>query len=175
MQEIERQLKILYITSHFKQKEIIIDILLMVVIMALVIIFACIYFYDSIFDKSRDIEINYLCEIPISLSMDDISIMKNAFPKLKCISVSEYEILLGEILDKSDLSDSEICNIKSSIENIPNDKYIYFSIGKKLEGVFYSEQSGCYGYNGIYSTKEYDAIFIYWSDEPLGNMIDGYI
>jgi hypothetical protein len=94
---------------------------------------------------------------------------------LRCISVLEYETLLGEVLDKSDLSESEIGNIKIIMENIPNDKYIYISIGNKLEGVYYSEQPGSYGYNGIYSTQEYEAIFIYWADEPLGNMIDGYI
>lgn len=33
----------------------------------------------------------------------------------------------------------------------------------------------CYGHNGIYSKQEYDAIFIYWADESLGNMIDVYV
>lgn len=141
----------------------------------LIIAFIFCFFFDGIFKKSRNIKINYVCELPISSNMDNIVLLKNPYPRLRCISVLDFEIILGEILDGSDLSESEIDNIEALIENIPDDKYIYISIRNKLEGVFYSEQSGSYGYNGIYSSQEYEAVFIYWADEPLGNMIDGYI
>ena len=157
------------------KKKIFIGILMISVIMVLVIGFVCIYFYDSIFYESRDIEFNYLCEIPISSNMEDIGLIKYSSPRLRYISVSEYEELFGEVLDKAELSEAEIHNIKSMIENLPDDKYLYISIQYKLEGVYYSEQPGCYGHNGIYSTQEYDEIFIYWADEPLGNVIDGYV
>lgn len=149
--------------------------LIILAMVILIIAFIFCLFFDSFFDKSRDIKINYVCELPISSNMDNIVLLQNPFPRLRCISVLEYEKLLGEILDRSDLSESEIDNIKALIENISDDKYIYISIRNKLEGVYYSEQSGSYGYNGIYSSQEYEAIFIYWADEPLGNMIDGYV
>lgn len=157
------------------KKNIIRGIWVISVIMVLFMGFICIYFYDSIFYQSRDIEFNYLCEIPISSNMEDIGLIKYSSPRLRYVSVPEYEKLLGEVLEKSELSETEINDIKSSIENLSDDKYLYISIQYKLEGVFYSEQPGCYGHNGIYSKQEYDAIFIYWSDEPLGNVIDGYV
>ncbi|MBQ8117095.1 MAG: hypothetical protein IJ147_03460 [Lachnospiraceae bacterium] len=148
------------------------------IILAMVIListFIFCLFYESIFYKTRDIKINYVCELPISSNMDNIVLLKDPFPRLRCISVLEFEKILGEILDGADLSESELAKIKALIENIPDDKYIYISIRYKLEGVYYSDKAGSYGHNGIYSSQEYEAIFIYWADEPLGNMIDGYI
>lgn len=147
---------------------------ILVIIIPIIALILC-FFIDSIFEKSRDIKINYVCELPISPNMDNIVLLWDYYPRLRCISVLDFEKILGEILDGSDLSESEIDNIKALIENIPDDKYIYISYRNKLEGVFYSEEPGCYGYNGIYSSQEYEAVFIYWADEPLGNMIDGCI
>lgn len=145
------------------------------IIVVVIGIFICIYFYDIIFDRSIQIDVSYLCEIPVSSDMKNIYIIKNQSPRLSWIGVSEYESLLGEVLEKSDLSDEEINNIKNSIENLPDDKYIYVSVGRKLERVYYSEQPADYGYNGVYGTQQYEAVFIYWADEPLGNIIDGWV
>lgn len=147
------------------------------ILVMVILIVACIFlfFFDGNLKKSRNIKINYVCELPISPNMDNIVLFQNQFPRLRCTSVLEFKKILGEIFDGADLSESEIYNIKALIENIPDDKYIYISVRNKLEGVFYSEQSGSYGYNGVYSSQEYEAVFIYWADEPLGNMIDGYI
>ena len=68
-----------------------------------------------------------MCELPIRSNMDNIVLLNDSPPRLRCISVLDFEKNLGEILDGSDLSESEIYNIKASIENIPDDKYIYFS------------------------------------------------
>ncbi len=149
--------------------------LIILAMVILIIAFIFCLFYESISYKSRYIKINYVCELPISSNMDNIVLLKDPFPRLRCISVLEFEKLLGGILDGTDLSESETDNIKALIENVPDDKYIYISIRYKLEGVFYSEKSGSYGHNGIYGSQEYEAVFIYWADEPLGNMIDGYI
>lgn len=133
--------------------------LLILVIVILIAAFIFCFFFDSNL-KDRNIKINYVCELPIRSNMDNIVLLNDSPPRLRCISVLDFEKFLGEILDGLDLSESEIYNIKASIENIPDDKYIYISVRNKLEGVFYSEERGSYGYNGIYSSQEYEAVFI---------------
>ena len=147
----------------------------MLVILAVVAGFVYIFFEEDIGSNRRDIEINYLCEIPISSDMKEIDMIKYSVPRLRCVSVPEYKKRLQEVFDKSELSENEIKNIKSMIERLPDDKYIYISIQYKLDGVYYREKPGGPCHNGIYSKEKYDTLFIYWSDEPLGNRVDGHI
>jgi len=157
------------------KKKIFIGISLVVIVPVILYIIFYLFIYRSILDKPRDIDFNYLCEIPISSNMENINLVRFSHPRLKWTSVSEYENLLGEVWDASDLSEDEIHNIKSLIENLPDDKYIYVTIRYKLERLWYTEGSDGHGHNGNYGTQEYDEIFIYWADEPLGNVIDGYV
>ena len=75
--------------------------LIILAMVILIIAFIFCLFYESIFYKSRYIKINYVCELPISSNMDNIVLLKDPFPRLRCISVLEFEKLIGEILDTS--------------------------------------------------------------------------
>ena len=155
-----------------KKRHIIICIAVFV-IAALII---CVIFVSNL-GKKQMIETNYLCEIEFDENIESVLSSHYFSPKLhSCNSRPElYDTYLNDIFAAAKLSEQRIGEIMDSIDNLPDDTYVYISVGKKLNGIFYSERPEEYGWNGIYDEEMTNAVYIYWGTEPLGNVVDGYV
>ena len=102
--------------------------------------------------------------------------LKKVMPILNGIKLkAEGDTLTLTATDLELSIEKKIKEFKSLFDSLPQKSYIYVCAGKKLKCIYYSDDSGSYGYNGNYSLRNYDCVFIYWSTQQIGNFIDGYI
>lgn len=147
-------------------------LILMFVGFSLVCVFIQWMYGDS--SKTRKIKVHYVCTIAFDEKVEEV-LKEYTSPRLHGCSAESSQLCdyyLDEIMAVANLSDEEINEIKEKISSVPQDKYFYICVGKKLDAVRCSE---CGAYDGVYSMSDYNGVFIYWADEPLGNWVDGYI
>lgn len=129
------------------------------------------------YEKShRKIKTHYIDEITFDENIRDVLSNKYFGPNLHSAETIEflYAFYLNEIFEKGQLSEERVNEIREKISNVPENGYIYISVGRKLNYIFYSDQPGSYGWNGRYKYGENNVVYLYWGLEPLGNLVDGY-
>ena len=126
---------------------------------------------------SKRIDIKFIDKIQFDEPITEILPDYYFYPRLYCIKKDDFftDTYINTIFQKSSISEKKIKEFKSLFDSLPQESYIYVCAGKKLKCIYYSDDSGSYGYNGNYSLRNYDCVFIYWSTQQIGNFIDGYI
>lgn len=133
--------------------------------------------YAKYFNYSKRIDIKFIDKIQFDEPITEILPDYYFYPRLYCIKKDDFftDTYINTIFQKSSISEKKIKEFKSLFDSLPQKSYIYVCAGKKLKCIYYSDDSGSYGYNGNYSLRNYDCVFIYWSTQQIGNFIDGYI
>ncbi len=151
-----------------------------VVLIILFLLFFSWFFLEFYYDTVRDVlsrkyfEYTYVDEIMFDCDVRDAVEDGLQIPSL--ISGEAYLCddckRLNELLDKSNLSEERKQEILNKAKNVPEGKYLYFCMGRKLKAVYSTEipYDSC---KGVYEDGG-NSVYLYYLDGELYNL-DGYV
>ncbi|MBR1701149.1 MAG: hypothetical protein IJ716_04260 [Lachnospiraceae bacterium] len=123
---------------------------------------------------TKKVKVHYVAEIPFEASGQYVEYVMNTAPRLDFMKAEDRQ-KLQKIFEKAQLGEAEIAEINAKLDELPEDAWIYYSVGWKLKYIYYTDSPGSYGWNGFYEIGDGNAVYLYWGEEEIGWPIDGYI
>ena len=123
---------------------------------------------------TKKVKVHYLAEISFEASGQEVEDVMNTATRLDFMKLEDRQGL-WRIFEKAQLSEAEIAEINGKLDELPEGVWLYYSVGQKLQYIYYTDEPGSYGWNGFYRFGDGNAVYLYWGEEEIGWPIDGYI
>ncbi len=76
---------------------------------------------------------------------------------------------------EGEINEQTYQELVQSINGVSDEHYLMYSYTKPVKFIWYSSESGAYGWNGKYGEGHENAIYFYWMPQCFGYPLDGYI